>query len=215
LEPLAFIVYHLDAVLRQNLGDFLGVQEIENMIERWAAENGQRDLVQAALSDSKLRLKFARILRALSEEQVPITSWKEILEAFQAEETGKTANIIRAARLRLKQSLPGNRPGVDRVELPVECRHSITGWVTREEGKPRFDPPALEKLEFLRTIGKLVETKTSRVAIIVEDPLVRPFVQSLVESRFPYLLVLSREELLQNSEESAVEAKDESEAKGD
>ncbi|MCI0421739.1 MAG: FHIPEP family type III secretion protein, partial [Acidobacteria bacterium] len=34
-EPLVYMIYHLEAVLRRNLADFLGVQEVENLIESW------------------------------------------------------------------------------------------------------------------------------------------------------------------------------------
>jgi len=195
-EPLVFVVRHLEAMLRRNLADFLGVQEVETLLENWGITESDAVLIQRILPDDAARLRFARLLRTLVREQVPITSWKEILDSAQASGLGNLASAVRAARVRLKKELPGNAPGVRRFELPVEWDAALNSWLKYRDGTIQFTPPGEMVHRFLLMLGELLQSDEANAALVVDNPEVRPYLWQLVEWRFPHLTVLSTEELV-------------------
>jgi flagellar biosynthesis component FlhA len=195
-EPLAFVVHHLEAVLRRNLAGFLGIQEVENMLQNWRESEADAALIERVLPDEPARLRFARLLRTLVREQVPITSRKEILVAAQDSGLGNLANAIRAARVRLKRELPGNLPSVRRFELPLEWGNTIDSWLKYRDGTSSFTPPGEQVHRLLLTVGELLRSEETNAALVVDNPEVRPYLWRLVERRFPHLMVLSKEEVV-------------------
>ena len=195
-EPLVFVVNHLEAELRRSLADFLGIQEVENMLENWGKNKGDSALIQQVLSDETARMRFARLLRTLVREQVPITSWKEILASAQDSGLVNLANAVRAARLRLKRELPGNAPDIRRFELPAEWADTVDSWLKYSDGTTCFAPPGEQVHRFLVMLADLLRSDVTHTALVVDNPDVRPYVRRLVEWRFPYVMVLSKEEIL-------------------
>ncbi len=130
-DPLIFIFYHLEAILRQNLAEFLGVQEVEDLIENWKKDEEGSSLIQAVLPDQTSRLRFARLLRALIEENVPITAWKDILKVVQNHGLDHEDNmeVVQAIRLRLKSLLLGNKFTSKHLELSPEIEDRIAPWL--------------------------------------------------------------------------------------
>lgn len=96
-----FLLCHLETVLRQNLANFLGVQEAETLIQEWSKDKESAAFITAALPDSRTRLRFARVLRALVSENIPITRWQSILKVFQDVELegGDISEVVRRVRL--------------------------------------------------------------------------------------------------------------------
>jgi tetratricopeptide (TPR) repeat protein len=195
-EPLVFVVRHLEAVLRRNLADFLGVQEVENMLEVWGESEEGSALIKKVLPDERTRLRFARVLRTLVREQVPITEWKEIVASAQASGLENLEGAVRAARIRLKEHLPGNDSRTRRFEIPAEWKSILDSWIKRSQAGSFFDPPAEQSLRFLSMVGNLLQSDEANAALVVDSHECRPFVRRLVESRFPFLMILSTEELL-------------------
>jgi tetratricopeptide (TPR) repeat protein len=202
-DPLIFMVYHLEAIIRQNMADFLGVQEVENLLEIWKEDTEGLLLSQATLPDQTSRLHFARVLRALVKEKVPITPWKDILETVQSRDLKNyedTLTAVRAIRLRLKTLLPGNSRTAKRLELPTEVEDKITPWIWHKQGKTFFAIPPSETQELLTEIRELVPPGDKSLALVVHHTELRPFIRKLVELEFPHLMVLSQEELLSPDE---------------
>jgi flagellar biosynthesis component FlhA len=198
-EPLVFVVGHLEAVLRQNLANFLGIQEVENMLQNWGKSEEDAALIQQALPDEAARHRFARLLRALVREQVPITSWKKILISAQDSGLDNLANAIRAARLRLKSELPGNAPPTRHFQLPSDWGHTVNSWLKYEDGTSYFAAPGEQVHRFLLMLGDLLQSDETIAALVVDNPEVRPYMRRLIEWRFPYVTVLSMEEGLSQS----------------
>ena len=201
-EPLLFVIYHLEAVLRHNLGDFVGVQETEGLLEKWEQHERGPHLIRAALPDQASRLHFARMLRSLLRENVPITAWEDILEVVH---TSKLTNhniggVVRAVRLRLKRLLPGNDLTTRRLELPPELEDATASWLRHENGKVSFAASPQETHEFVATIRDLVRPNDRNLVLVTRSTELRPFIRRLIEFEFPYLMVLSQEELLSHDE---------------
>lgn len=196
-DPLIFMVHHLVAVLRPELAEFLGVQETNNLLNTWAEEEDLRELIEACVPNPELRIRFCRVLRALLQEQVPLTRPRDILEAVQSSRLeDDPSQAVRAVRCRLKDLLPGNRREDKRVEVPLELETSIQAWLWHEEGK-RFLAALPQDIQgWLEDISKLVDSASQDVALVVANAALRPALRRLVELELPSVMVLSQEELL-------------------
>jgi tetratricopeptide (TPR) repeat protein len=193
-----FAILHLENVLRRNLAGFLGVEEMESLLKEWGKDEGCAALMKEALHDHDARLRFARMLRQLVKERVPITNAKEILQAVQdADLTQEHVNdAVRAARLRLKSQLPGNQLQSKRIELPVDLEERIAGSMKHELGKSFLAISLEEALEMQTEIRELVEVRDRHSVLVAQDARIRPFVRRLVELQFPDVMVIARQELL-------------------
>jgi tetratricopeptide (TPR) repeat protein len=197
-DPLEFMVRHIEAILGRNLWQFLGVQEVENLIERWSGTDRGAALVKAALPDPALHVRFARVLRALVKERVPIGAWENILETvrdtgLESEEPGAA---VRAIRIGLKPRLPGNGKNDERRQLPAEIEDRIARWIWRQDDRTYLAilPEATQDL--LAGLRKVLEPAAGNVVLVASNSEVRPFVRRLIQHEFPDVMVIANDELL-------------------
>lgn len=199
-----YIMHHVEALLRQNLPTYVGVQEVADLLAEYR-EAGGADLVAAALPDQTAVLRFGRLLRALLAEQVSIAPWQTILETVQ--QTGLPDDdghdVLRQVRRRLATYLPGNQPGDQRVPVPAAVEQEITRWLVKQNDKHFFAIPPEQTQELLETIRELVAEHDEDIVLMTESADVRPFLRRLVELEFPHLLVIAREEVRDQPPDSA------------
>jgi flagellar biosynthesis component FlhA len=197
-DPMQFAIAHLEAVLRNNLANFLGIQEVWDLLERWGQTDRDRELIETALPDALARERFVRVLRALVRELAPITASESILATIR--EVGllsdETSEIVRRVRLAIKRDLPGNRPGAKLVTVPPEIERAILLWTNTADGRRFFAIPSREAQELLAKIRGLVQGDNPAVVLVTEDVDVRDPLSRLVELEFPNITVQSREETL-------------------
>lgn len=197
-DPLYFMVRHLEAVVSRNLSLFLGVQEVDDLIERWSQTDRGSALVDAALPGPAQRFRFARALRALVKERVPITSWESILEAVRDAglESDEVDAAVRVIRQRVKQSLPGNQEQDERLQLPAEIENGIARWIWRQEGKTYLAIPPDDTRRLLSGVRGVVGSRARNVVLIVSNGEVRPFVRRFIEYELPEVQIIAGDELL-------------------
>jgi type III secretion protein V len=193
-----YMLYHLDAVLRSNLADFVGVQEIANLVEVWAQEEDGAELVAEALPDDTARLRFGRVLRALLDEQVSIAPWREILEAVR--EVGlphdDVHEAVKAVRLRLKPHLPGNGSDAKRVFVPEYLEEKISSWIPAQDDIGSANIPPEETQYLMNEIREFVQRYDQDLVLVARESEVRPFMRRLVQMEFPHIVVIAEEERL-------------------
>jgi tetratricopeptide (TPR) repeat protein len=206
-DPLRFTVDHVEGVLRGNLGDFLGLQETANLLEEWSGEKGGASLVKSALPSSEDHLPFARLLRALVREGVPIADWRTILGAWPRIRhlaAPYPEEALRRVRRLLRDQLPGNRPGVEKVGLPAETEARLADWFHDEGGRRCFALRPEDTQELLGELRALLSTPSGErvaaggagFALVVARPELRLPLRRVVELEFPQVIVLAKEELL-------------------
>jgi flagellar biosynthesis component FlhA len=199
-DPLLFMVYHLEAILRRNLCDFLGIQECSRLVENWSKTEAGAELVRAVLPGDVERLRLCRLLRALLRERTPIVRWQEILQALR--QTGlpddDVATEVRLVRQALKASLPGNETGAARVPLPQEVERIVKSGLQRSGRKVWLSlaPEATQRV--LAAIRSLVRSGVRQV-LVTEDCEVRPFVRRLAELEFPDLMAIASDEVISHA----------------
>jgi flagellar biosynthesis component FlhA len=216
-DPILYTIYHLESVLRRNLAEYLGIQEVENLLEQWEENDRGASLIQAALPDQAARYRFARVLRALVRERAPITRWPEILEVTHEVglESDDVREAVRAIRLQLKENLPGNVKPAEQIKLPSKVEEELSRWLQHLDGKAFLALPPEETQEALSEIRELVGSNVRNAVLVTQSGELRPFVRRLVEIEFPDLMVLAEEELLLPDEGSvAAQPEDEGQVEG-
>ena len=207
-DSLEFMVRHIEAILARHLAEFLGVQEVENLIERWSGTEQGAALVKAALPDAAQHLRFARVLRALVKERVPITAWESILEAVRDAglEGAEPETSVRAVRQRLKPLLPGNRAHDERRAVPADVEDRIAEWIRREDGRTYLAITPEATQELLAAIRNVVEPAGKNLVLTCGGE-VRPFVRRLVQQEFPDVMAIANDELLAEGAAAGSQAK--------
>jgi type III secretion protein V len=197
-DPILYMVNHLEAVIRRNLDMFFGIQEVENLLEYWEEIPEAASLIKAALPDSASRFQFARALRQLVKDRVPINHWEEILKAIEDLElaTKDISELVYSMRLKLKEYLPGNSPKMNRIELTQQIEDQIAKWIHNVDDKKFFAIPPEETQDLLSEIRELVTWVNKHSVLVAQNTELRPYIRRLVELEFPDLMVISNEELL-------------------
>jgi type III secretory pathway component EscV len=185
-----FLIAQLEAVLLQNAAVLLGVQEVEAMLSDWQSKEGGMPLIQEALPGARPRLRFARLLRALVSEQVPVSSWQDILDVVRQTGVDDREKALREIRLRLKAALTG---GV-RVK-PLIVPMVWEDWVVRDNGRVRFMATAADTHALIVQVRAWMKTPDPPNVLVTQSWELRRFVRRLIETEFPRLRVLTQDEL--------------------
>jgi type III secretory pathway component EscV/tetratricopeptide (TPR) repeat protein len=187
-----YLVRHLEAVLRRNVGEFVGHQEIVNLLERELASP-----FTEIRASSHMVTALTTVCRALLAEEVPIQPFRDVCAAFNdsyAKRVSPRAIVEEVRSLpAFRDRLPGNDPQRSLLRLSggfeAEIRHSLYGRDGQQvlAMEPSHCQEALSAVR--NAVGERAQT------LVVEDAALRPFVRKLVELEFPNLPVLSRAEL--------------------
>jgi hypothetical protein len=202
-DPWFAIVRRLDIVIRSNLAEFIGLQEIENILENWRKDPTLVELVDAALPDPPSRIRFTRLVRALVREQAPLTRPADVLRSIMhVGLSDEIADSLREVRLRLRSQLPGNRPDIHSIDVPPDLETAMWIWLSKADGRQFVAAPPEDVAEWLGQLRPLIaatpaDVPQSRTVLVTNDPDLRLPVRKLVDLEFPDVLVMSREERLE------------------
>ena len=192
-----YMVIHLEAVIRKNVIELFGHQEIMNIMYAKVPDIYER------MQEKPADLSFlTSVLKSLLNEGVPITALEEIVETFmQLKESGADLfTIVETIRSipEVRPVLPGNNDKYSFYRLG-ELEKEINRFIHRTDNQPVL---AIE-IDKYQNIFKSVQEKigsTGKAAIITENAELRPFVRKLIEHKFPDVPVLSGKELLPDLE---------------
>jgi hypothetical protein len=184
-----YLAHSIGLVIRAHLTRYLGPQEVELLVDRWAQQD--EGLVASTLPDKDARLRLTWVLQSLVDDGVPIVDWQAILEAVRAAGgiDAPLRELRRGARARLRDQLPPPRVGdrVIRVPEPLEAalladtdRSGVAG-----PGKPRLD--------FQLWLRETVERAGPVIALVTGDQDARELVAPLARSEHPFITTLSDE----------------------
>lgn len=193
-EPTEYLMRHVEAVFRKNIVEFLGYQEIYNLLESQCAGEAIRE------ASAKVTA-FTRICRALVAEEVPIHPFPQVCSTFNDLYNTKTGSfsprdvVEHIRRLpAMREHLPGNDGQHTLLQLSPKFEEQIrtslyqcgSHWILA------MKPETCQ--EALSAIRDHVNGRS--LALVVNDSPLRPFVRKLVELEFPNLHVLSQDELV-------------------
>ncbi len=82
-DPLKYMIQHLEVVLRRNLANFMGIEEVQNLLNEWKDRPDAESLIETELKTPAAQLRFSRMLRELVRQQKPVTDYQRLFEAFK------------------------------------------------------------------------------------------------------------------------------------
>ena len=200
-DSYQFMILHLGHLLRKHLQSFLGVQEVENMLEQWNAENDEekRTLLQSAVPNDAALVNLAEVLQRLVKENVPVRNLLAILTAF-ADANPKIPELIdvtEKVRMALRSDLPVNKQIYNLIGFPQEIESGIARWVHSQDGKRFLALPVEETRQLMDDLKTFIGDRAAdRLAIIVRTPDLRPFVWQFVYVNYPSIVVSAEKELI-------------------
>jgi tetratricopeptide (TPR) repeat protein len=205
-DPFEYMVRHVEAVLRGRLDTFVGVQELQDMLDSWELhlqaapdqapeEDGttpsRHDLIARALPDTAARLQLLQVLQRLLRDRVPIADLRTILEVFASRSSMEVSDahlieVTEAIRLRLRKSLPGNRAESLFVYLAPEIEAGIDAHITESDGRRHLALPAADRTALLKAIRRTFDGLPAPDPVIVtRRDGIRPNVNELVAPENP------------------------------
>lgn len=186
-----YLIRHLEAVIRRNLVDFIGHQEVAEIAE---SEGLSEELANAP---EKLSACVA-VCRGLLAENVPLKPFGLIYDLFdELYSQGKSlSEILERVRLLpdLRTKLPGNSNNYNLRRLGDDLEKMIRRCVYQSGSHTVLAMSPADCQNFLGAIRDVIGE--GRLALIVENTEARPFVRLLIELEFPDVPVLAQAELL-------------------
>jgi type III secretory pathway component EscV/tetratricopeptide (TPR) repeat protein len=192
-DVLDYLIRHLEFVLQRTLTDFLGHDEVAELLLTQPTAT-----LEHVRSEQEKFTSLVILCRSLLAERVPITRFDELFEVFDNLYEQETplrviAETVRSLPLR-RSRLPGNNTQSAILPLGPRLESEIRKGLYQSGGhsvlamKPE---PCQTALTAVRNgIGD-----QRHAALMVEDAELRPFVRMLIELEFPEIPVLARPEL--------------------
>jgi type III secretion protein V len=200
-DAAGYMVLHLSSVLRKNAAEFVGIQEVMNMLEQ--LEQAFPALVKETVPKVVSPFQLTDILRRLVEEEISIRDLRSILQSLaewgQVEhDTVMLTEYVRSALKRYishKYTRGQNTLIVYLLDPQIEetVRSSIQH--TSSGSYLALEPEITQEiLSAVRTeVGSLPPTAQNPVILTTME--IRRYFRKLVELEFPHLAVLSYQEL--------------------
>jgi type III secretory pathway component EscV/tetratricopeptide (TPR) repeat protein len=192
-----YVTRHLEAVVRRNIAEFVGYQEIVNLLE---GESG--DAFIAIRRSPEMVNALTKVCRALVAEETPICPFAVLCAIFRDLHANGVGlrDIVECIRSHhaFRERLPGNDRKHSYLELGTRFEAEIRHALYERDGRSIL---AMEPERCQNALGAIREKFTDRShVLVVKDATLRPFVRKLVELEFPDLHVLSHAELREDAE---------------
>ena len=200
-DVAGFIVLHMSALLRRNASDFLGIQEVQEMLDQ--VEKFYPALVKETIPKSVSLFQLTDISRRLVEEGISIRDLRTILQTLAEWGPVENDNVTLTEQVRsaLRRAISHRAArGSDtlvvylldnQIEETVRSsiQHNASGSFLALE--PEITQEILAALR--KELGQRGPTSQRPVLLTAQD--IRRFVRKLVELEFPEIGVLSFQEL--------------------
>lgn len=200
-DASGYMVLHLSSVLRKNAAEFVGIQEVQNMLEQ--LEQAFPALVKEVIPKAVSPFQLTDILRRLVEEEISIRDLRSILQALaewgQVEnDTVMLTEYVRNALKRYishKYTRGGNTLVVYLLDPQIE--ETVRGSIqhTQSGSYLALEPEITQEIltAVRNEVGNLPPTAQNPVILTTME--IRRYFRKLVELEFPHLAVLSYQEL--------------------
>jgi type III secretion protein V len=200
-DASGYMVLHLSSILRKNAAEFMGIQEVQNMLEQ--LEQAFPALVKEVIPKAVSPFQLTDIMRRLVEEEISVRDLRSILQALaewgQVEnDTVMLTEYVRNALKRYishKYTRGGNTLVVYLLDPQIEetvrsaIQHTQSGSYLALE--PEITQEILSAVR--NEVGNLPPTAQNPVILTTME--IRRYFRKLVELEFPHLAVLSYQEL--------------------
>ncbi|MBU4484427.1 type III secretion system export apparatus subunit SctV [bacterium] len=201
-----YLILHLSYILRRNAHEFLGLQEVQNILNE--LEKTHPALVKELVPKVITLLQLSEIFQRLVQEDVAIRDLKNIFSTLAqwGEIERDTLMLTEHIRAGLKRYVthkfagPGNSLAVYLLDPGIE--DMIKNSIRRtEKGNYLAIEPEITQ-EIVEAVGKEIANHPfppgAKPPVILTTADVRRYFRKIVELEFPQLSVLSYQELAEN-----------------
>jgi len=200
-DAAGYMVLHLSAVLRKNASEFVGIQEVQNMLEQ--LEQAFPALVKEVVPKAVSPFQLTDILRRLVEEEISIRDLRSILQALAEwgpveNDTVMLTEYVRAALKRyISHKYTRGQSTLIVYLLDPQIEETVRSSIqhTSSGSYLALEPEITQEIlaAVRNEIGNLPPSAQQPVVLTTME--IRRYFRKLVELEFPHLAVLSYQEL--------------------
>jgi flagellar biosynthesis component FlhA/lipopolysaccharide biosynthesis regulator YciM len=189
--PMQYIMRHVEALVQKNSSEFLGHQEVVNLIEESQSIQSKDEI---KLSPEKLAA-FTTAGRALLAEEISIQPFAELCATVanvnsEGRSLSEAVEAVRALPA-FRDHLPGKDSSLPWFKLTDRLEEHLRRSLYEQDGRTLL---AMEPEHCQKVLAALNQTGDQSAALIVQRA-PRPLVRKLVELQSPKLQVLSAQDL--------------------
>ncbi|MDQ6608271.1 MAG: FHIPEP family type III secretion protein, partial [Bacteroidota bacterium] len=192
-EVVRYPLRHLEFILIKNLSDFVGHQEISDLLQKEVP-----DAYNEIQGKPQKQSAFVAVCKGLVSEQSPLLSLGKIYETFNElyKPEHSLLEIVEAARLlpEVRSKLSGQEVHRTLLPLGTEFQKEIEHSLYKKDGHTVLALTPENCQSALATIKNQV-TANQHVALLTENATIRPFIRKFIEIDFPNVPVLSKKEI--------------------
>jgi type III secretion protein V len=196
------IVNHVLVTLRRNASEFLGIQEVSNLVERLKQE--RPDLIKAVIPTQLTLQQVTEVLKQLLRERTPIRDLRAILESLakhsqNQKSPGALAELVRRDLRRLlcaKYSV--GRQMLNYYALQPDIERMIQEATVETANGPEVALPYADQRRIVEAMEKTIDPRrhlTNDPVVLTTMPGVRRYLRQAMEYVFPEVVFLSFQEL--------------------
>jgi tetratricopeptide (TPR) repeat protein len=195
MDAYEFLVRHLDAAARAELPVLVGVQDVRRLVEALpvTGQLNEWERLTGAGQTGRVRVLMS-VVHALLSEGVPLRGLATIVSMVAAAPPDSGAStVLREVRAALHHDIPGRNGAGGLLRLRDEFETALVASL-RDDGE--YVVIARERAEELRRAVRSDVTNTEPIrALVIRDPVVRPFVRTLIAHDIAGLPVVSETEV--------------------
>jgi type III secretion protein V len=197
----SYMVLHLSASLRRNAADFVGIQEVQNMLDQ--LEQAFPALVKEIVPKLISLVQLTDILKRLVEEEISIRDLRTILQTLGEWAPHETDSVMLTEQVRsalkryISHKYTGGHHTLVVYLLEPSLEETISAGIQRS---PSGNYLALEP-EVTQDILGVIRQEIANLPASAQQPVIlttqeiRRYLRKLVEIEFPHLAILSYQEL--------------------
>lgn len=200
-DAASYMVLHMAAILRKNAADFVGIQEVQNMLDQ--LEQAFPALVKEVVPKAVSVFQLTDILRRLVEEEITIRDLRTILQALaewgpNETDTVQLTEYVRASLRRyISHKYSGGQSTLVVYLLDPQIEETVRSSIQRTQNGSylALEPEITQEIlvAVRREIGNLPPSAQQPVILTTQE--IRRYFRKLVEMEFHHLAVVSYQEL--------------------
>lgn len=195
---------HLARIVERNLGRLVQHEWVVNKLGQYPGEAACEQILTSQAQTAAL----VQVLRALVTEHVPIVEFVPICSAFTARWSGsaRLMDVLVSVRRSevLKPALPGNQESSQLMTVSPKFERLIETCIVDVGPEPYLALSPIHAQEALARVREQVSAFVGAGALVAIGSVTRHFLRKLIELEFPYLWVISRDELLSGWERRVI-----------
>ena len=199
VDASTVVATHLNQILLKHLHEFLGHEEVQQMIERLGSYAPK--LADALVPESVPMATLIKVLQGLLRENVPIRDFRSIAEAVVAnaalaKDQEKLTETVRVALSRtIVHEIYGGEINLPVTTLDAQMEQILNSSLTPQGGDLTLEPGLAEQLQ--RSMNELASDKEIKgtPAVLLVPGSLRPFLSRMARYCSHALHVLSYNEI--------------------